>query len=305
MADDNAPVVEQVVTAPEVAVVGEQQPVVAAVESPVVEQQADAPVATPEAEVAKPATVAETPSLLEDAKVEGEKTAAEPEKAAEGEKPAEVKAEEKPIEVKPEDKPAETAEADKPKEEAAPEAPAPVEYKFELPENVNLTDERKTDLFGVLDTFRTDPANVQPLVDFHVAEVNRQIEHITQQQHDVFNDTRRAWRDQIKADPEMGGSGMDTTTGEVARMRDLLVSNHPVGSPEYDREAKEANEFFRITGAGDHPVLWRMLKNAARYLDEAKPLAIDVSPAPTGRQPGSKRGLLYNHPNSPNNKGVS
>jgi len=121
----------------------------------------------------------------------------------------------------------------------------------------------------------------------------------------ISNEPRRAGRDQIKADPEMGGSGMDTTTGEVARMRDLLVSNHPVGSPEYDREAKEANEFFRITGAGDHPVLWRMLKNAARYLDEAKPLAIDVSPAPTGRQPGSKRGLLYNHPNSPNNKGVS
>lgn len=300
---------EQPVVVPEVAVVGETQPVVTApVETaPVVEQ----PVVVAEAEVAKPATVAETASLLEEAKApDGKSGVTEGEKPPESEKPVEeVKAEgEKPAEVKPEDKPtekteAEKAEGDKPKEEvaAAPELPK-VDYKFELPENVTLPDERKTEFLGVLDGFRADPSNVQPLIDFHVAEVNRQAEVLSQQQHDVFNDTRKTWRDEIKADPQMGGSGFQTTVGAVARMRDLLVSSHPVGTPEYDRDAKSFNEAARITGFGDHPAIWRLLHNAARYLDEAKPLAVDIAPAPTGRQPGSKRGLMYNHPTSPNNK---
>lgn len=295
MADEIAPVVaEQPITAPEAVVVAAEVPVVA-VEAPIVAEQ---PVEV--AEAAKPLTVAETPSLLEEAKAPGAE-----DKPAEVEKPAEVKAEEKPAEIKPEEKPAEKTEADKPKEEApaAPEAPPPVDYKFELPENVTLPDERRTEFLGVLDAFRADPTNVQPLIDMHVAEVNRQSEIIGQQQHDQFNETRKTWRDQIKADPEMGGSGFETTTRAVARMRDLLVSSHPIGTPEYDREAKEFNEAARITGFGDHPAIWRMLHNAARFLDEAQPLAVDIAPAPTGRQPGSRRGLLYNHPNSPNNKG--
>jgi hypothetical protein len=303
MAGENEPVVEQPIV-PEVAVIGEQPVVVAAPEAPAVVEQ---PAVEAPAEPAKPATVAETPSLLEEARgPDGKSAVVEGEKAAEEAKPAEG---EKPKEEKSADKPAEAAdaakaEADKPKEEAAPVVePLPkVDYKFELPENVTLPDERKTEMFGLLDGFRADPSNLQPLIDFHVAEVNRQAAHLEQQQHDVFNDTRKTWRDEIKADPEMGGSGFQTTTGAVARMRDLLVSQHPVGSPEYDRQAKEANEFFRITGAGDHPVMWRIMHNAARWLDEAKPLATDIAPAPTGRQPGSKRALMYNHPTSPNNK---
>ncbi len=307
MAGENDPVVEQpIVAAPELTVAADAPVVVAdapVADAPVV---ADAPAADAPAE-SKPATVADTPSLLEEAAApDGKPKPAD----AEGEKPAEEAkpADEKPAEEKPAEKPAdadaEKAEADKPKEEAAaaPEVP-PVEYKFELPENVTLPDERKTELFGVLDAFRADPSNMQPLIDFHVAEVNRQSEHLAQQQHDVFNDTRKTWRDQIKSDEEMGGSGFQTTVKAVARARDALVSSHPEGSPEYIRQHQEANEFFRITGAGDHPVLWRMLHNATRFLDEAKPLPTDVSPAPQGRQPGSKRGLLYNHPTSPNNKG--
>lgn len=302
MADEIAPVVEQPVSQPEVAVLNDPAPVAAAPEpapEPVVEQPKQ------EAEAPKPLTVAETPSLLEEAKAPGDdKPAAEAPKAEEEKPAAEAKAEEKPAEVKPEDKP---AEGEQPKEEAAaaPEAPPPVEYKYELPENVTLPDERRAELHTTLDAFRADPSNLQPLIDFHVAEVNRRDEALLQQQHDVFNDTRKAWRDQIKADPEMGGSGFETTVRAVLRMRDMLVSSHPIGTPEYDRESKEFNEAARVTGFGDHPAIWRMLHNAARFLDEAQPLQTDIAPAPNGRAPGSKRGLLYNHPSSPNNKGAS
>lgn len=268
IAPNTGPVPLEVAPVAEVAAVAEV-PVAAAEVMPVAE--------APAAEA--PATVAETPSLLEGAALEEVKAE---EKTAEGDKPAEVE------QPKPEDKPVELAAVD---------------YKFELPEGFNLPDEQKTAFTGLLDGFRKEPGNVQPLVDFHVAEVGRVIDRVAQDQHRVFNDTRKQWRDQIKGDEEFGGAGFDTSTKAVARMRDLLVSSHPVGTPEYDRQAKEANDFFRITGAGDHPVLWRILHNAARYLDEGGLPPANINPAPGGRAPnGSKRSIMYDNPTSPNNR---
>jgi len=294
----------------------EAAPVVAAESAPAEQPVVAAETAAAEAPAAeKAATVAETASLLESAtleepKPEGDKKPAE---AA----PAEVKAEEKAADAPKEGdqpktadgdkKPVEAAkEGDQPKPEEKPAEPPklePVEYKFELPEGFNLADDLKTQFTGVLDGFRQDPSNVQPLVDFHVAEVNRIVEKIGDDQHRVFNDTRREWQKQIKGDEEFGGAGFETSSKAVARMRDLLVSSHKPGTPEYDRQAKEANEFFRITGAGDHPVLWRILHNAARYLDEAPLPPANIGPAPGGRAPnGSKRSMLYDNPTSPNNR---
>lgn len=287
VAPQTGPVPLEAAPVAEVAAIAEA-PVVAAevvAEAPIVE-------AAPVAEV--PPTVAETPSLLEGAALEE----AKPEVVAEGEKPAE----EKPIEAPKEgEKP---ADGEQPKPEEKPAELAAVDYKFELPEGFNLPDDQKTAFTGLLDGFRKEPGNVQPLVDFHVAEVGRVIERVALDQHRVFNDTRKQWRDQIKGDEEFGGAGFETSTKAVARMRDLLVSSHPVGTPEYDRQAKEANDFFRITGAGDHPVLWRILHNAARFFDEAPLPPSNINPAPGGRAPnGSKRSMLYDNPTSPNNRG--
>lgn len=249
-----------------------------------------------------PKTVAETPSLLEG--LEGEKPAEAP---AEGEKPADAPkpAEEKPAEApkpdapKPEDKPAEKP-AEAPAEAAAPVA---LEYKYEIPEGMSLNDEQRGELHTALDAYRADPANVQPLMDYHVTRVNEVVEQVSRQQHDVFNQTRRTWNDEIKGDEQMGGSGFETTKQAVARMRDLLVSSHQPGTPEYARDSKAFNEFCRVTGAGDHPALWRLLHNAARYYDEASLPPSEINPAPQGKQPGNRRALMYDHPTSPSNKG--
>lgn len=297
---------------PEVVVLNQEQaaapaeaaPQVAEANPPAEQPAAEAPAAAapeavveaPAAEAEKPASVADTPSLLEDEK---------PAEAKAGEKPAaDAKAEEKPAEkaaeAKTEEaKPAEVKAEEKP---AEPEKPAPVEYKFELPEAVNMTDEQRGEFTGMLDAFRADPANVQPLVDYHVARLTEAVEAVTRGQHEQFNETRRQWNDLIKGDEIMGGSGFETTKKAVARMRDMLVSSHQPGTPEYDRETQEFVQFCRITGAGDHPCMWRLLHNAARYFDEAELPPVEARPAPGGKQPGSRRGLLYNHPTSPNNK---
>lgn len=276
-----APVVE----APVVAAPVVEAPVVPVVEAPVV------------AEAPKP--VSETPSLLEEIAAPGDVPPVEV-KPADGEKPKEGEP------AKPAEAPKVDAEG-KPIVEAAPvaDAPlAPVEYKYEMPEGFTLVPEYRADLHSVIDGIRKDPTNLQPLIDLHAKRMRETIEGLTQsevtRQHQVFNNTRKDWQDVIRNDPEMGGNGFETTKGAVARMRDLLVSSAKPGSKQYIQDLKEASEAFRVTGMGDHPVMWRILHNAARYLDEpAMPSSEVGAPASNGRPPGQNRkGLIYDHASS-------
>ena len=165
--------------------------------------------ASPDAATEKPAAAAEVPesepTLLEKfdaeqkAKAETDKPAADPTKP-EGEKPA--------------------AEA-KPGEPAAPVEAAPlppIEYKYELPETLQLNDAQRTDVHSAFDAFRADPSGgAQKLVDLHAKLVGDAVESVRKDQYRVFNDTRRQWRDQVMADPELGGSRYQTAMSAVAR----------------------------------------------------------------------------------------
>ncbi len=258
------------------------------------------------------------PSLLQQTGVEAEAKAAEavkPDdaKPAESAKPAEAAKPEdgKAAEAKPaEAKAAEPAkEGEKPAEAAKPEAPAAVEYKYELPAAIKLDDTTKTALHGVLDAFRADPTNVQPLVDFHNARMAEFTETATKQIADhnrtVFNEMRAENRKAIMADPVLGGSGFQTTQGAVARMRDLLIPKDMLEPRKFDDgkpRLSVADEFLESTGAGDHPVLWHMLHNAARYLDEPQAAEMPNNPRPPknhGKPPGrGKLRDLYTHSRS-------
>lgn len=278
-----------VVEAPVVAPVVETPAVVApVVETPVVEA---------------PKLVTEVPSLLE-------------ETLAPGEKPAEVKAtEEKPIEpviepVKPVEAP-KVEEAPKVGEDGKPiaaEAPkavelAPVEYKYEVPEGIAMPEESRVALHAAVDAIRSDPTNLQPLMDLHAETLRNTLaahnEGVMQRQHDTFNNTRADWKKQIKADPEIGGNGYDTTMQTVARVRDSLISDAKPGTKRFQADVKAASDFFRMTGAGDHPVFIHMLHRAARYMDEPSVPAADIgAPASSMKTPGSRREKIYTHPSS-------
>lgn len=265
---------------------------------------ADAPVAEVTAR-----SVADTPSLLDEAKgveppkVEEKKPEAEEPKTEE--KPVDAKpAEEKPTETKAEEKPKEGETSEAKPEETAAEAPKleAVDYKYELPEGITLDDEGRKEFASVLDGLRADPGNVQPLIDYHVKHVNQIVATIGQQQHDTFNTTRAGWRNDLKADEEFGGNAYETSFKAAVRMRDLLVSDHKPGTPERAADEKAFTEFCRVTGAGDHPQLWKMLLRASRYFDEPKMPPPNPMPAPNGRAPGNRRSTLYDNPTSPNNR---
>ena len=233
-----------------------------------------------------------------------------------GEKPAEpVKTEAKPGDPKAADKPAGDAKPpDAAPAEAKPaEPPAKVEYKYTLPETVALDDTLKGELHTALDEFRANPAEgAQKLIDMHVKTLDQFADNLRKQQRDIFAETNKAWHKEILADPQLGGSGYQTTSATVARMRDLLVSRQdlaPRQNPDGTPRMSAFQEMCRVTGVGNHPVFWRMLHNAAKYADEpqANHIPTELKPPPDiGRNPNRRRGaeILYDNPRSaPNGRG--
>jgi len=276
-----------------------------AAEAPV----ADAPVAAAEAPAAE-APVAEAPAakelpdagatLLEE--VGAEKPAAEAEKPADGEKPA---AEDKPAEAKPEaDKPVEEvkaeekpADGEKVEEAPAPELP-PIEFKYELPETIQMDDARRDQFHAAAQMART--GDLQGLVDLHNTALTEVIENVERNQHQVWADTRRGWRTEVKADEILGGSGHDAAMTKIAQFRDEFVSDHPRGTPEWQADMDHFNMFLRVTGAGDNPAFLRMVYRAQRKLSEPSvPVHTDVKLVPEG---GKRSGNpLHDHPRSQTN----
>lgn len=235
----------------------------------VVEPAAPAPEPAPAAEPA-PAPAAEkvdahaTETLLEGAGKEP--AAAEPAKAAE---PA------------PADhpKPADAGEA-KPAE-PAPAPVAPV-YDLKLPEGITAAPEAMSAFTEMLGTNKIAPEVGQAFLDRHVAEMTRYADHLAQEQHKAFSDTRAQWREQVTSDPEIGGAGHKTAMTAIATVRDALVPKS---------EAAAFNEFLRVTGAGDNPQFLKMMHRAAKLLNEPGAPAQQGNPSPTnGQRPGG-RGL--------------
>ena len=293
------------------------EPVAAAAMPPAAAASPEPAAAAPAAAAAAPISeaapielVSERPSLLESFGKEAKPT---DKPVAEIVKPQAAADKPKDGDVKPaEAKAAEAAEA--PKSEAAkdakpegeakpveaqPEPLAPVEYVYELPNTLKMDDGLKTELHTALDTFRADPAKgVQPLIDLHnkiVGDVVTQNAAETlRNQHKAFNDTRSQWNTDWAADPEIGGSGYQTSMRAIARMRDQFVSDALPGTPKYQADLKGFEDFLRVTGAGDHPAFGRFLHNLARAFDEPAPPPVNTKPPPNhGQKPGSSKEKLY------------
>lgn len=300
--DADAPLPDAAAAAPAV-----ESAAVAAEVAPPVEAPAPEAAAAAAEPAAAPKTVGETPSLLEEvADKPGIEKAAADNKPAE-EKPAESAAE---PEKKADEKPADASKEGEKAEEAPaePQVPAidPINYAehYTLPERIQMDDAVRGEFHGVLDDFRRDPkASTQKLLDLHATQMERYAEALGQEQHRMFLDTRAQWRDLIQKDEQLGGTNWDGVRQNVAQARNQFVSDAEPGSDRYVREWREFDEFTRITGAGDHPVLFRLLNNVAKMMGEPlAPSVSEIKPAPNGRQPGSKRALMYDHPSSPNNR---
>lgn len=212
-----------------------------------------------------------------------------PAETAEGTETTETPAVEKPADPAPqaEEAPAE-AEVKLTEPPPEPSAPEPV-YEFKLPEGVDGDPARIEAYTGILKENGVSPEVGQKLLDLHAEQIKSFTENSMAGWHKAFADTRKAWLDEVRSDPELGGSGFETSKKAVARARDLLV-------PEGDRE--HFNQFLQITGAGEHPALWRMLYRAARLFDEPPAPPPNLTPPPNPVPQRQGLGSIFNHPSS-------
>jgi hypothetical protein len=298
-ATDGGPAAAGALAQPELALVADAAAKPAAEPAKAVEAAADAP------KLDK--------TLLE--KFDEEKAA----KAAEDAKkaaPAEAKKDDKKAESKGEEKPGDKPKEEAKKDEANPDdakaddkkpdevKPEPVAYEYTLPDTLKMDDATKAEVHTAFDAFRADPVKgAQALIDLHAKTMTEYATNLASEslknQFKVFNETCRNWEKQVLADPELGGAGHETAMGAVARARDLTISSAKPGTPRYEAERKEFDDFLRTTGAGSHPAFMRMLHNAARYIDEPQasnqPLSEIKPPKGNGKAPGSR---MYDHPSS-------
>src|SRR5208337_1886954 len=184
----------------------------------------------------------------------------------------------------------------KPPAEAAPVVPAPVlepiTYAFEFPENLKADDPKIAEYTSILGEARIAPEVGQKILNMYGEAAQAYATHIANEQQRIFAETRRNWNKERLADPEFGGSGHETASGAIARMRDQFVP---------DKDAAAFNEMLRVTGAGDHPAFWRLLYRVANAFDEpSSSPPVGKPPADNGVRPGrqARREVMYDNPRS-------
>jgi len=180
-----------------------------------------------------------------------------------------------------------------PKPEVAPTVDLD-KYEFKIPETVKADPAAIGEFKSILKEGLANPAEAgQKLLDLYAKAATEFAAQTRRDQFDVFNATTAAWDKKVLADPEFGGAGHATASAAVARVRDALISSAPFGSAKYKADLAEYEEFVRVTGAGSHPALWRILHNAAAFVDQpqASSLPVDIKPPRNiGRPP---RGSMY------------
>ena len=172
--------------------------------------------------------------------------------------------------------------------EAAPaEVVAPVESEIvlptyealKLPENVKLDEKGIQSFDQVLGKFeaqgKIDHAQVQQLrqelVDFYVNEQKEAAQRQAEQQKNTWDTVREGWRDQFKADPEIGKNRQETTLRVCRATIDAFAQK--VGEPQ----AKAFRDALAITGMGDHPAMLHFVNWASQFVVErARPVPATV-----------------------------
>jgi hypothetical protein len=168
-------------------------------------------------------------------------------------------------------------------------APPPSYEAFKVPENVQLDGERITEFTGLLAKLelegKADHAVVQQFgqeaLDFHVSELQKQVEHIQKTQLETWEKTVLGWKDEFLNDPEIGGNRFQTTLDAA----NTFIKTHG-GTPE---RQKEFRNLLNTSGLGNHPTMIRLLANAGTKMSEGRPLA---ATAPISA-PKSKTATMY------------
>jgi hypothetical protein len=88
--------------------------------------------------------------------------------------------------------------------------------------------------------------------------------NIALEQEKKFQEIRKHWVRQVKADPTLGGKNFKRAMQACRSVWERFAETA-------GEEGKRADDFLRLTGAGDHPTFLRLLYRVAYYFDPTLP----------------------------------
>lgn len=121
----------------------------------------------------------------------------------------------------------------------------------------------------------------QALMDIYVDQLKGANEAAT----NLWNTMQTDNVAKIKADPDFGGAKLDASLKAIAK----VIDNPDFGG----KDAKEIREALAVTGAGNHPALFRLLTRMSSALTEGKPV---TGQAPTTQLADPAKALYPNLP---------
>jgi hypothetical protein len=175
--------------------------------------------------------------------------------------------------------PAAPAEAEKPAEPATETLPALDLAALKLPENFVIPEDVGKEFTELAGKHGLKTEAAQELVNVYAAQLQKQMNASAE----LYERMNTEWVDQIRADKEVGGEKLD---GNLAKIGKLLGDSKFV-----DPGFKEA---LNLTGAGNHPAVFRTMLKIAEALSEGAP--VGGTPSAQSR-PGSIAEAMY--PNYP------
>lgn len=241
-----------------------------------------------------PSTNEFAPSLLDEAAA---KPATEPSKPADA---APDPGAAKPADAQPPATPAPAAADGQPQDQVQPGAdgepaapPAPIEYAFTMdgeggervPLDLAQVDAERMGAFtGLLNEARVAPDVAQKFVDMHLQEMRRVADHIATHQWEVFREQQRQAREEVMADPVLGGSRHDTAMKTIMSAIDrwsMRPTDQQRSAEAIQAERQQLMDDFRATGIANR----RSLLSLLHYFGDAFVKEAQPRPAPPPRTP--------------------
>lgn len=151
--------------------------------------------------------------------------------------------------------------------EAKPGAPEKYE-DFKVPDGYTLDSDVGKAATEIFKNLGLPQEGAQQLVDFYV----KQTQEAAEAPFKLWQDTQKAWVDEIKADPDLGGK-LPEVKATISKALDGL------GDPKLAAAFREAMDF---TGAGNHPAFIRAFYKLSQRLTEGTHVA-GKGPASAGQ----------------------
>jgi hypothetical protein len=136
------------------------------------------------------------------------------------------------------------------------EAPAPFDgAKLTLPEGMKADDPNVKAFTDLMSDDKVSPQERgQKLMDLYKTGV----EQVRQANVEAWNTMNTNWIKEVKADPDIGGAKFEPTKASIAKAIDQL-------GPELSVAFRQGLD---VTGAGNHPAIWKGLAKMASILTE-------------------------------------